>query len=167
MQPFTQSNTCVEVPSALQAYRADIAQFRRLSPLEESELVERARSGDAQARIAFVESCQRYIHAVAARLANYYYSSRDVALDVLDIAQEGSLWLVEHMGKVLAHPTPCPYMRLSVRCIMLNYCKEHRSIIRTPRTKGAAPHRVMSLDAPLHEGDDVTLLDLVASDRSV
>jgi len=162
MQPFTQSNTCVEVLSALQAYRADIAQFQRLSPVEESEIIERARLGDAQARTVLVESCQRYIHAVATRLAHYYYNSRDVALDALDIAQEGNLWLVEHLDRVLAHPTPYPYAWLSVRCIMLNYCKEYRSIIRTPRTKGRVPHRIMSLDAPLYE--DVTLLDLVTSE---
>lgn len=133
----------------------ELAQLPELTRGEEAALVRRARVGDNQARRELVESCLEYVMRIAPR-----YAER-AGLDLLDVVQAGNLALVQYLDAALAAPNPCAHLRKAARGIIINYCREYTSIIRTPRTKGTRAIHVKSLDAPLYDDDEVTLADLI------
>jgi hypothetical protein len=158
-----QSNTQAGALSALQAYSIEVTQISLLTDDQERDLVERARSGDGSARDALIEACQRYILSKAWHLVNYYVASAGARLEVMDVVMEGNLALLLYMDTALASVNPCGFLRKAALGVMLNYCKEHRVLIRTPRTPGLVPHQIVSLDAPIGEDGSATLADLIAS----
>jgi RNA polymerase primary sigma factor len=80
--------------SSLRQYQQDIAQFSRLTSVEEHQLAQRIATGDQEARQRFINANLRLAVSIAKK-----YSGRGV--DVLDLIQEASLGLmkaVEHFN---------------------------------------------------------------------
>lgn len=102
------------------------------------------------------------IQRTARRLASTYRPSR---FDADDLTQIGCLAVCEALKRgIKVKGDKIGYVVVIARRAMQRYCGVYRSLIRTPRTAhGYQPALVvLSLDAPLFPGDEVTLLDRLA-----
>ena len=102
------------------------------------------------------------------RLARRYAVSFQItSLEADDLAQIGCVEALEAMQRGI-HPTgdKTRYLVGVARFAMLRYCGQHRTSITTPRrAKGYYPALVvLSLDAPITAGSELTLLDVLADD---
>jgi DNA-directed RNA polymerase specialized sigma24 family protein len=101
------------------------------------------------------------------RLAHRYAYTYDLhTLEADDLAQVGCLEALEAMHKGRKGDNMVAYLVGVARFAMLRYCGQHRSLITTPRKAQGyyEPLAVLSLDAPLSDASDQTLLDVLAAD---
>ena len=126
-----------------------------------------ARAGDYDARAFLLGYTMQRAWMRSLRLVAYYNALRGITLDPQDVAQEASMRAWQRMDKALAHPSPIGYLAKTIEGAMLTYCREGLSPIRVPnsmQSKGNAPPYVTSLDAPLANSSNVSLIDLIAAE---
>lgn len=103
----------------------------------------------------------------ARKLARMFRETCGAALDSEDIVQAGIEYALCRLDKALQAVSPAGYLLHAAQFAMLNYCKEQQSSIRVParsQWNGKRVPQVLSLDAPLIAGEDMTLLDLIPAD---
>lgn len=128
---------------------------RQLSEEEVTIIVERARSGDEEARSRLVESLLKYVlhlgvkYAIAARKM-VRFDADTLTPDVLDLVQAGNLAICERLNVALERPNPIGYLRLIAKGAILRYSKENLCAIRVPHTsydvRGCRAPSLVSLD---------------------
>jgi RNA polymerase sigma factor (sigma-70 family) len=135
-------------------YDAEIAHLPERSRAEVEALIDRARQGDKDAREAFILSCLPHALGVARFI---YYDRRLLHDDLLDLAQVGSLRMLEQLDKALSTSAPAAFIRGIARRAILDYCVYHSGLIDKPEYSlkvleklNPHPATVESLDAPLH-----------------
>ena len=133
------------VLSSVEQYRSEILRLPRLTRSEESELVYRARNGDAQAKEALIQSCLGYVASVAYRYLCYMQHDQ-----YLDLVSVGNLALVECFEKALTVEKPVAYLLGVAKLAVKAYCCKHSQLITHQR--GQPYMWVDSLDAPLGNG---------------
>lgn len=104
------------------------------------------------------------IERIAAR---YSYTYNLHTLEAEDLAQIGCLEALEAMQRgIHAEGNKVRYLVAIARNAMLRYCGQHRTSITTPRKARGyyEPLSVLSLDAPLSDDSEQTLLDLLAEE---
>jgi hypothetical protein len=142
---------------AVDQYRLEVNEIGRFSVVQEIALVERARSGDMEAKSLLVESCLPYVYSLAWRLSMQHPSNSDP----LDLAQVGNEGILMHLDEALRSRYTCAFLRLVARRVMWRYCIEDKTI-RVPATTYRSGRRaplVVSLMASARDGR--TLLDLL------
>jgi DNA-directed RNA polymerase specialized sigma24 family protein len=162
MKTISQSNTPL---AGSAAYRQTIP-VERPGRAEEAHLIEAARAGNPAARADLVTLCQARAWSRAVALAGFYHRTFGAVLDPQDIAQEAMLRAWLRIDKALAAPNPVGYLFKAIEGAMLTFCREQRSLIRVPACQqswGRVAPAVFSLDASLIDGEEFTLLDLLAS----
>jgi DNA-directed RNA polymerase specialized sigma24 family protein len=139
--------------------------IRELSSVEESELVERARQGDDQARTDLVVSLLPRVQAFAFHYKRTYCDGNN-HLDVDDLCQEAALLMWEKLSISLDKNVPGAYLLVLAFNAIRRFCSTYETIITTPDDPQVRNHArvVASLDAPLtNDGESFTLLDVIAS----
>ena len=137
--------------SAYTLYHAEVARLARFSREEQEELVARARQGQDEARQLLLLNCLRWTLLFARRM---YYERQPQHVDLLDLAAEANLKMVEKMDKALAAHDPVAYL-LSIAAQEIRvYCTYRAPLIQRPtwysRTELAA---LAPLLAPLERLD--------------
>src|SRR6266849_968784 len=131
----------------------------------EAQLIESARCGATDELVEYVYD---RLPARARKLAAMFLETCGARLDVDDVRQAGAEMVLRRLGKALGADKPVAYLLHAAQFAMLAYCKEQRSPIRVPCSTqchtGVRPPMVLSLDAPLVAGEDLTLLDLIPAD---
>ena len=133
------------VLSSVEQYRSEVLRLPRLTRSEESELVNRARNGDTQAKEALIQSCLGYVACVAYRYVCYLQHD-----DYLDLVSVGNLAIVECFEKALTIDNPVAYLLGVAKLAVKAYCCKHSGLITHQR--GQPFVWVDSLDAPLGNG---------------
>jgi DNA-directed RNA polymerase specialized sigma24 family protein len=138
------------------------ARHQRSQELERA-LIERARQGSQTARDELVVSLLPHVARYAIRYfqAHGWQTCGGVSVD--DLVSEASLRMLERFGMGLTADNPCAYLLASAYRVIRETLWHQASPIHTPRTPGAKPKVVMSLDAPLPVDCDETMLDKVAA----
>ncbi len=113
-------------------------------------IVEWARAGDSKAREAILGSGLHYVEYFASRYSSTY-SWASARLEYQGQVADGNLALVEKLDRALV-----------ARGAIHNYCRKYRSLIVTPSER-VPPLEVESLDRPLADEDDLTLVDLIVA----
>jgi RNA polymerase sigma factor (sigma-70 family) len=147
-----------EILTSTQQYRHELSLLPRLTPEQEREVADRARAGDEQACARVMENCLRYVAFIAARYKRYAHHD-----DYLDLVGIGNLAVVEHLEKALAMDNPCAYLFVTAKLAIINHCMTRASLITKSRYAHAPDHYTTSLDAPISQDSDVTMLDLLAA----
>lgn len=157
--------------SAETLYGLEVKQLNaRLSPEAEAMHIEQARAGDNEARQALILHCISY---ALAKANSIYYERRPCHVDVLDLAQEANLKMLERIDKALEARDPVRYLvTLAVRAIQM-YCTYHAPMIQKPgySLKVLAkidpyPATVESLDAPIYEEGQRLKVELIEAPAS-
>lgn len=139
-----------EVLSSEEQYRKDIAQVPRYTKADEAAFVERARSGDEQARHNLILSRIGYITFLARKYANIS-QAHPHRVEFLDLVQLGNLTALERLDKALASPNPIGYLNKAVAGAMIDYARIQISSIPTGKHHNGERMPVIyveSLDAP-------------------
>jgi len=164
-QPLPASRRTVQDPllTSEQQYCTELAQYTRLPNEQEHALIERARSGDAQAREELITSLLPNISAFAWKY--FLTSAWEVAhLDYLDVVQAGNLTLVEKVDRALQTDHVCAYLLTYAYGVIRKQCERYgASLIAKPQMIGIAQVRVVSLDVPLSHETTNTLGDVLAA----
>lgn len=147
-----------EILTSVQQYRYELSHLPRLTQEEESELKERARAGDEQARASLIESCLHYVAFIAARYKRYIHHD-----DYLDLVGVGNLAIVEYAEKALTMDNPCAYLFAIAKTTIITYCMTRASLITKSRYTCSPDAYIESLDAPLYQDSEATLLDRLAA----
>jgi RNA polymerase sigma factor (sigma-70 family) len=147
-----------EVLTSAQQYRYELSLLPRLNQEQERELAGRARAGDAQARASVIESCLRYVAFIAARYKRYVHHD-----DYLDLVGVGNLAVVENVEKALTMDNPQAYLFVLARLAIVDYCVTRATLITKSRYTLAPDPSISSLDAPICQESDATMLDLIAA----
>ncbi len=150
--------TAPEILTSAQQYRHELSLLPRLTSEEERELRDRAREGDRQARARLIESCLRYMAFIAARYRRYVYHD-----DYLDLVGVGNLAVVENVEKALMMDNPCAYLSVIARLAIIDYCMTSASLIIKSRYTHTPDPYTGSLDAPIYQDCEATLLDQIAA----
>ncbi len=138
-----------------QQYRCEMSEHRRLTDAEEQALIKRALQGDEQAKHEIVQSCLWYVARVAQKYVDLPHD------DVLDLVAEGNLALVEHIDRALSKANPFAYLMKVAALEIKHYVWYESHLIR--RTDDRYPAiAVRSLDAPLTEKSNATLIEFLA-----
>lgn len=129
----------------------------RLTREEQTVYVERARKGDLEARQALIHHCIRYALIKAHAL---YSERRPRHVDVLDLAQEANLEMLESFDKAMEAHDPVAYLLTVARQAIRVYCTYHAPMIQKPEYSMVElakadpyPATVESLDAPIRHSD--------------
>jgi DNA-directed RNA polymerase specialized sigma24 family protein len=131
----------------------------------EAQLITAARAGETSGLVEYLyEHC---LMGQALRLVNGFRSAYGVYLDAEDVTMEAMVYILRNLDKALSEAVnPVAWLLRVAKLRMLDYCKEQRGLVRVParmQSKGVAVPAVLSLDAPLIDGEEFTLLDLLAS----
>ena len=149
-------------------YRHDIGQVRLLDSQREQDLIDRARFGDGEARNELLtHGLLPYIEYWARRLfVTYAWSS--FRIEYADLIQAASLAVLEYFDHALTLNNPMAYLSSCAKYEMRHYCLRYSSLITTPNTskegKQVRPRSVESLDVPLDEENDTTLVELLVDE---
>jgi hypothetical protein len=130
----------------------------------EAPLIAAARAGATSGLIEYIY--RELLPGMARNLARGFRELYGACLDGEDIVQAGIEQVLRYQGRALQQENPVGYLLLAAQSGMLNYCQEQRCVIRVPREQqrsGVTVPKVLSLDAPLGEESDLTLLDLIPS----
>ncbi len=131
----------------------------------ETELIAAARLGETSGLVEYLYT--EFLPVPARKLARMFRESCGAVLDVDDLIQAGAEQLLRRLDAALT-VARCPigFLKHAAQFAMLDYCQDTRSSIRVParsQRNGKRGPEVLSLDAPLVDGEDLTLLDLLAS----
>lgn len=147
-----------EILTTTQQYHYELSLLPRLNQEEERELRDSARAGNGQARSSLIENCLRYVTYIAARYRRYVHHD-----DYLDLVGMGNLAIVEHAEKALTMNNPYAYLFIVAKYTIIEYCMTHASLVTKSRDYDAPNPYTGSLDAPIDQNCDITLLDLLAA----
>lgn len=147
-----------EILTSTQQYHCELSFLPRFTQEEERELRDRARAGDEQARSSLIENCLRYVAYISARYKRFVHHD-----DYLDLVGVGNLAVVEYAEKALAMDSPCAYLFTVAKYAIINYCMTHASLITKSRDYDAPDPYTGSLDTPIYQDSNTTLLDLLAT----
>lgn len=147
-----------EILTNVQQYRYELSLLPRLTQEEERVLTDQAREGDKQARDRLIEGCLRYITFIAARYKRYVHHD-----DYLDLVSVGNLAVVENVEKALTMDNPQAYLCVTAKLAIIEYCMTRASLITKSRYSNASDPSVSSLDAPVYQDSDISMLDLIAA----
>ncbi len=149
-----------DVPTCEQAYRQTIRSVQRLDQEQERSLVERARTGGKEERDNLLLYLFSSMDAFARHLALSWTSHRP---EYEDLAQQGCLEIASHIDQALREVDHViPYLLKAGYGAIRNEAWRASHPIAAPTD--VEPLRVLSLDAPLTEDEDYTLLDLLGGD---
>ncbi|MBA2681791.1 MAG: hypothetical protein H0U76_25775 [Ktedonobacteraceae bacterium] len=138
-----------------QQFRQHLAGLPELSPNEEHQLVERARTGDRQAKEDIILRCMAQIAGAALR----YRWLRERSIEYSDLVQLGNLALVEMIDQALVTSNPFAYLIGAASRVIRFYCYSHDSLVPHEWNK---PRLVIdSLDVPLEANGHTTLADII------
>lgn len=152
-----------ELPLA-QHYLRDIAPYKGWSDEQIVVVTLQAQQGNTQARDDLILSVLNYVEYWASRFVHAYFWSCP-RLEYLDLVGVGNVEVVERVDEALTKECPWAYLASRAKYIMWNYCKRYRSLIVTPSHQPA--YHVESLDAPLHDETESTLVDVIAAPEPV
>lgn len=119
------------------------------------------------AQLNLIEYVYTLLPARARRLARMFRETCGAVLDSEDITQAGIECAMRRLDKALLAVNPAGYLLHVAQFGMLHYCQEQRAPIRVPHVsqwRGRRVPVVLSLDAPLVEGEEMTLLDQLADE---
>jgi DNA-directed RNA polymerase specialized sigma24 family protein len=145
-------------------YSAEVIRLPKLSRDEEAILIEHAREGDNEAREALIISCLSYAFHKACFV---YYARRPQHDDLLDLAQQASVEMVEKLDKALEKSDPAGYLRGIAKNEISQYCTYHSDLIQKPEyaldlvEKRKAYTSVESLDMPLYRNGKSIQVELI------
>lgn len=154
--------------SASTLYSAEVARLPRLSREEQKTLVDLARSGQEEARHRLLLNCLHWTLLMAHRI---YKERRPLHIEVLDLAGEANLKMVEKMEKALAANDPIAYlMTIAIQTIRV-YCTYHAPLIQRPEWYSRQALAELdpflppmeSLDEPLCTGSNVLRSEQIAA----
>ncbi len=151
-----------EILSNEQMYRRDISSQSRFTDERRDALLARAANHDPSARTAILENCL----PIVASMARKHIVLTGTHVEYLDLVQIGNLALVESYEQALSKDAPFAYLFGCVRFALFKYCRYHETSITTPKTRGVHPYHFASLDAPLNEESEHSLLDILPDTAS-
>ncbi|MGH2478051.1 MAG: hypothetical protein ACRDHW_00130 [Ktedonobacteraceae bacterium] len=130
----------------------------------QAQLIEAARLGETSGLVEYI--FVELLPGRAVRLVKNFRDTYGAYLDAEDVAMAGIERVLRSMDKAMVQASnPIGWLLWSAQLEMLHYCQEQRSPIRVSASsqyhQGAVVPVVKSLDAPLIDGEEVTLLDLL------
>ena len=153
-----------ELLTSQQQYRKDIAPFREISCEQEHVFVHAAREGDEQARNNLILSLLDYVEYWASLFVSTYgWISRSIELT--ELISIGNFKLVESFDEAMDADNPWAFLASRAKYAMHSYCQNHTNCITTPHH--AKSYVVESLDKPLNEDTEETLIDFLSEPNPV
>lgn len=133
-----------------------MTQMRYVTREQEDALLERARTGERQAREAILDSLMDRITYLARHYTRRYaWAAHRIEYD--DLVSVGSLLVWEKMEHALRYECPMAYFLTALERAIARYCAQSCSLVRDEPT---VP--IISLDCPLGGTED-TLYDVIAA----
>lgn len=132
-------------------YDSEVGQLPRLSREEQRELVERARKGEKEARHLLVLNCLHWAFLLAHRI---YDERQPQHIDILDLAAEANLKMLERIEKALTANDPVAYLMTIAAQRMRVYCTYHAPLIQ--RSEGCSRQELATINqfsAPMESLD--------------
>ncbi len=115
--------------SACALYHAEVERLARFSREEQEALVARARQGQAEARQLLLLNCLRWTLLCARRI---YHERRPLHVDMLDLAAEANVKMVEKVDKALSASDPVAYL-MTIAANEIRVCCTYRApLIQRP-----------------------------------
>lgn len=129
-------------------------------------LVTAARAGDGAALIEYLYTGPLKFQAIG--LVARFRANSGAILDAEDVAMVGVEFVLINLEQALTKDvSPVAWLLKFAKLRMMDYCEEQSSSIRVParmQRQGQRAPAVLSLDAPLVAGEDLTLLDVLAAE---
>lgn len=143
--------------SAYTLYDTEVKRLPGLARETSPALVRLARNGDELARQQLVLGCLRH---VLIKACFYYQERQPEHIDILDLAQEASLAMLEKLDKALSANDPVAYIVTVAYQAIRIYCSYHAPMIQKPESYSLKrmaevdpyPASVESFDVPISEG---------------
>ena len=154
--------------SAYALYRSEMLRLPRLSRAEQAVLVDRARQGHQESAHALVVNCLHW----ALLMAHKVYEERLPShVEILDLAGEANVKMVEHIDKALTAHDPVAYLMSIASQTIRVYCTYHAPLIQRPEWLSRKqlvelnpflPH-THSLDEPVHPDNQLPRREYLAA----
>src|SRR5579859_5649572 len=141
-----------------QQYRLEVGQLPRLTDEQERAIIERARSGDRQARDEVINICLPLILPVASRFVRQVRHA-----DFLDLVQMGNLTVIEWLDRALQKDRPIAYLVSAVYTRFIRYLGMSDSLVskKCCSDYGQEYVEVLSLDLPPSTEHELGWADLL------
>jgi DNA-directed RNA polymerase specialized sigma24 family protein len=115
--------------SASTLYRSEVLRLPRLSRAEQAVLVDRARQGHQESAHALVVNCLHWALLMAHRI---YEERQPSHVEILDLASEANVKMVEQLDKALTANDPVAYLMSIASQTIRVYCTYHAPLIQRP-----------------------------------